>query len=46
MVSASAIQLHPNCKVIVDDAAAHGLREKDYYNWVFANEPEWQAFHT
>ncbi|HEY0796645.1 MAG TPA: glucosamine-6-phosphate deaminase [Acidisarcina sp.] len=44
MISASAIQLHPNCKVILDDAAASQLTHRDYYNWVFANEPEWDAY--
>ncbi len=44
MVSASALQLHPDCKVIVDEAAAKRLRGKDYYRWIFQNEPEWQEF--
>lgn len=45
MVSASAIQLHEDCTVIVDEKAGSLLKEKDYYNWIFANEPEWQDFH-
>ena len=44
MVSASALQLHPRCTVIVDEAAAGQLKEKDYYRWIFANEPEWQEY--
>ena len=44
MISASAIQLHPNCKVIVDEDAARELREREYYDWIFQNEPEWQEF--
>lgn len=44
MVSASAIQLHPNCKVIVDDEAAGRLVGREYYDWIFDNEPEWEAF--
>jgi glucosamine-6-phosphate deaminase len=44
MVSASAIQLHPNCKVIVDEAAAAELKGREYYDFVFANEPEWAEF--
>lgn len=44
MVSASAIQLHPACKVVVDEAAASELQGRGYYDWVFANEPEWQAY--
>ncbi|OED44730.1 glucosamine-6-phosphate deaminase [Chromatiales bacterium (ex Bugula neritina AB1)] len=44
MVSASAIQLHPNCKVIVDEDAASALQGRDYYDFVFANEPEWADY--
>ncbi len=44
MVSASAIQLHPNCKVIVDRAAAAQLQGREYYDFVFANEPEWAEY--
>jgi glucosamine-6-phosphate deaminase len=46
MISASAIQLHPNCKVIVDEDAARELREREYYDWIFQNEPEWQEFRA
>ncbi|MEM7734742.1 MAG: glucosamine-6-phosphate deaminase [Deinococcota bacterium] len=45
MISATALQLHANCKVIVDEAAAVNLQGQDYYRWIFENEPEWQAFH-
>lgn len=44
MISASAIQLHPNCKVIVDEDAARELKEREYYDWIFENEPDWQEF--
>jgi len=44
MVSASAIQLHPNCKVILDEEAAAQLQGREYYDFVFANEPEWADF--
>ncbi len=44
MVSASALQLHPNCKVIVDEEAASGLQGREYYDFVFHNEPEWAEF--
>jgi glucosamine-6-phosphate deaminase len=44
MISASAVQLHPNCKVIVDEEAARELKERQYYDWIFQNEPEWQEF--
>jgi glucosamine-6-phosphate deaminase len=43
-VSASAIQMHKNCKVVVDkDAAAH-LKGREYYDFVFQNEPAWAAY--
>lgn len=45
MVSASALQLHPNCKVIVDEEAAVELQGRDYYDFVFKNEPEWARYH-
>ena len=44
MVTASALQLHPNCQVVVDEAAAAQLQGTEYYRWVFANEPEWAGF--
>jgi glucosamine-6-phosphate deaminase len=44
MISASALQLHPDCRVIVDEAAAGGLQNQEYYRWIFENEPEWQGF--
>lgn len=44
MVSASALQLHPSCRVIVDEAAAERLSEKEYYRWIFRNEPEWRQY--
>ena len=44
MISATALQLHPNCKVIVDEAAASQLQGQDYYRWIFENEPEWQEY--
>ena len=44
MVTASALQLHPRCTVVVDEDAASQLVEKEYYRWIFANEPEWQDY--
>ncbi len=44
MISASALQLHPRCTVVVDEAAAAGLKEKDYYRWIFDNEPDWEGY--
>lgn len=44
MISASALQLHPRCTVIVDEDAAANLQQKAYYRWIFENEPEWEEF--
>ena len=44
MVTASALQLHPRCQVIVDEEAARDLKGQEYYRWVFAHEPEWEPF--
>ncbi len=44
MISASALQLHPRCTVIVDEAAAAGLQGVEYYRWIFENEPEWAEY--
>jgi glucosamine-6-phosphate deaminase len=44
MISATALQLHARCTVVVDEAAASALDEKEYYQWIFANEPEWEAY--
>lgn len=41
MISATALQLHPRCTVVVDEAAAGGLKGAEYYRWIFDNEPEW-----
>jgi glucosamine-6-phosphate deaminase len=44
VVSATALQLHPRCNVVVDEEAAAKLKGADYYRWIFENEPEWEAF--
>ena len=44
MISATALQLHSRSTVIEDEAAAGKLVEKDYYRWIFANEPEWEEY--
>jgi glucosamine-6-phosphate deaminase len=44
MVSASALQLHRRCTVVVDEAAAAELQEAAYYRWIFQNEPEWEPY--
>ena len=40
---ASALQMHPHATVIVDEAAASRLRNRDYYKWAYANKPDWQS---
>jgi glucosamine-6-phosphate deaminase len=45
-ISASALQLHPKCTVIVDEEAASELKNRDYYAWVFENEPEWAPWRS
>ena len=44
MISASALQLHPRCKVVIDEEAASALTQREYYDWVFQNEPEWLGY--
>ena len=39
MCPASVLQLHPHATVVVDEAAAAGLRLADYYRDVFAGKP-------
>ncbi|GMV99693.1 MAG: glucosamine-6-phosphate deaminase [Candidatus Hydrogenedentota bacterium] len=46
MISATALQLHPRCSVIVDEAAAGRLEHQEYYRWLFENEPEWELYRT
>lgn len=44
MISATALQLHRRCVVVVDEAAAARLEGADYYRWIFQNEPEWEPY--
>ncbi|MFP4502049.1 MAG: glucosamine-6-phosphate deaminase [Candidatus Hydrogenedentota bacterium] len=46
MISATALQLHAHCTVIIDEAAASHLEMTEYYRWVFANEPEWAPYRA
>lgn len=46
MLSASALQFHPHCVVVLDEAAASRLQETDYYRWIFENEPQWEPFRN
>ena len=42
MVPASILQMHPDAKIFLDDAAASKLARQDYYRWVYAHKPDWQ----
>ena len=44
MVTATALQLHARCTVVVDEEAGAKLKEKEYYRWIFENEPEWESY--
>lgn len=44
MISATALQLHPDTAVILDEESAAGLENKDYYRWIFENEPDWRPY--
>jgi glucosamine-6-phosphate deaminase len=46
MITATALQLHPRCTVVVDEAAATRLKGRRYYRWIFENEPEWEEFRS
>lgn len=44
MVTGSALQMHPYCQVVLDQAAASALQEQDEYAYAFAHEAEWGEF--
>jgi glucosamine-6-phosphate deaminase len=46
MISATALQLHARCTVVVDEAAASRLAGSEYYRRIFATEPEWEEFRS
>ncbi len=39
---ATALQMHPRCTLIIDEAAATELQRVEYYRWVYDNKPAWQ----
>lgn len=45
-ITASALQLHPHCVVVVDEAAAGKLQDRDYFQWIYEYEPEWDGFRA
>jgi glucosamine-6-phosphate deaminase len=46
VVTASSLQMHRRCTVVVDEAAGAWLQMKEYYRWVFATEPEWSPYRS
>lgn len=44
MLTGSALQVHPHCTVIVDEAAAARLQHHEYYRWIFDNDPDWEGY--
>ncbi len=45
-ISATALQLHRRCVVVVDEAAAAGLEGTEYYRFIYAEEPEWAPYRA
>lgn len=43
MVPSTALQLHPHATVVVDEAAASLLGDREHYKWTYANKPAWQG---
>ena len=41
-VPATALQLHADAKLYIDELAASTLSKKEYYNWVASSKPAWQ----
>lgn len=46
MCPGSALQLHADATVILDEAAARGLTLTDYYRHTYDHLPRWQRFDT
>ena len=39
MITASALQLHPEARVYIDEPAAAKLKMRDYYDWIQVHKP-------
>ena len=44
MVPASALQMHPDVIILVDEAASSKLKQHDYYKQIYDNKPDWQKY--
>lgn len=41
--AASVLQFHPHATILIDEAAAAGLKLMDYYKQTYADKPDWQG---
>ncbi|HSI34391.1 MAG TPA: glucosamine-6-phosphate deaminase [Tepidisphaeraceae bacterium] len=39
MITASALQMHPSCRVFLDESAAGKLKMREYYDWIQVHKP-------
>ena len=46
MISASALQLHPDCTVITDADAGANLEQQEYYHWIYEHDPQWEPYRA
>ena len=46
MIPATALQMHRDCVVVADEAAASKLAKAEYYRAVFENHPQWTKFQS
>ena len=44
MITASALQLHPSAKLILDESAASELKMREYYDWIMKKKPDAPRF--
>lgn len=44
MISATALQMHNDCVVILDEEAAAKLENREYYDWVYQQEPKFAKY--
>ena len=46
MVPGSILQMHPHATVVVDEAAAAGLKLAEYYRLTYDSKPQWQRYEN
>ena len=44
MISATALQLHKHCTIVLDKAAARSLTKTEYYKLTYESDPKWDWF--